>query len=503
MRLGSSLSFRPAIITTANTPAVTQKSRGARGLATASGGAATAAAVDHSITNDPYFPDEPSAPQVRTAIPGPQSKTAVQELDRVFDVRSYNMMANYEKSCGNYIADVDGNMLLDVYAQIASIPLGYNNPALQAAATSPEMVNALINRPAMGSFPSHDWASLLESGVLRVAPKGLNQIFTALAGSDANETAYKAAFMYRRRRDRGGPDVEFTAEEIKSAMDNKSPGSPQLSILSFRTAFHGRLFGSLSTTHSKPIHKLDIPAFDWPQAPFPLLKYPLEEHVQDNAAEEARCLAETEDLIENFHHPVAAVVIEPIQSEGGDNHASPSFFRELRKITKRHDVLFIVDEVQTGIGATGKFWAHDHWELTEPPDIVTFSKKAQTAGYYYGNPELRPNKPYRQFNTWMGDAARLILFRAIVQEIERLNLVEQTAQVGDYLFSGLERVAQNCPNEIQNLRGKGQGTFIAWDSPRRDELLKSAKKEGVNIGGSGEKAVRLRPMLIFQKHHGM
>jgi 4-aminobutyrate aminotransferase/(S)-3-amino-2-methylpropionate transaminase len=464
------------------------------GFATAAGG--------FSAPVDPIFPDEPSAPVIRTPIPGPESQKAVQELDKVFDVRSYNMMANYEKSCGNYIADVDGNMLLDVYAQIASIPLGYNNPALRAAASSPEMISALINRPALGNFPQHDWASLLKSGPLKVAPKGLNQVFTALAGSDANETAYKAAFMYRRRRERGGPDVDFTPEEMKSAMNNQSPGSPQLSILSFRSAFHGRLFGSLSTTRSKPIHKLDIPAFDWPQAPFPLLKYPLEDHARENAAEEVRCLAETEDLIQNFHHPVAAVVIEPIQSEGGDNHASPGFFRELRKMTKRNDTLFIVDEVQTGIGATGKFWAHDHWDLTEPPDIVTFSKKAQTAGYYYGNSELRPNKPYRQFNTWMGDPARVILFRAIIQEIERLNLVEHTAQVGDYLYAGLERIAQQYPNEIQNLRGKGQGTFIAWDSPRRDEFLRSAKGKGINIGGSGEKAVRLRPMLIFQKHHG-
>lgn len=458
--------------------------------------------TSRSGAHDSIFPDEPSAPTVRTPIPGPESKKAVQELEKVYDARSYNMVANYDKSSGNYIADVDGNILLDVYAQIASIPLGYNNPALRAAAASPEMISAIINRPAIGNFPPHDWASLLKTGVLRVAPKGLNQIFTALAGSDANETAYKAAFMYRRRQERGGPDVDFTAEEIKSAMNNQSPGSPQLSILSFRTAFHGRLFGSLSTTHSKPIHKMDIPAFDWPQAPFPLLKYPLEDYTQENAAEEARCLTETEDLIKNFHHPVAAVVVEPIQSEGGDNHASPGFFRELRKITKRHNVLFIVDEVQTGIGATGKFWAHDHWDLTDPPDMVTFSKKAQTAGYYYGNSDLRPNKPYRQFNTWMGDAARVILFRAIIQEIERLNLVEHTAQVGEYLYAGLERIAHQHPNEIQNLRGKGQGTFIAWDSPRRDEFLKGAKGEGVNIGGSGEKAIRLRPMLIFQKHHG-
>lgn len=161
----------------------------------------------------------------------------------------------------------------------------------------------------------------------------------------------------------------------------------------------------------------------------------------------------------------------------------------------------IVDEVQTGVGATGKFWAHEHWNLQDPPDMVTFSKKAQTAGYYFGNPDLRPNKPYRQFNTWMGDPARAILFRAIIKEIERLDLVKHTANVGEYLYSGFEQLAKQYPNEVQNLRGKGQGTFLAFDSPRRDEVLKKAKAVGINIGGSGERAVRLRPMLIFQKHH--
>ena len=463
---------------------------------------ATAQVAEQMSAVQPFFPDEPFKPHMRTAFPGPAGKKAVEDLDKVFDTRSLNMMANYQNSFGNYIADLDGNVLLDVYAQIASIPVGYSNPTLLAAATSPEMASAIINRPALGNFPQHDWAEILRTGVLAVAPKGLDQVFTAIAGSDANELAYKAAFMWKRRQERGGADVEFSAEEISSAMNNKPPGSPHMSILSFTSAFHGRLFGSLSTTRSKPVHKLDIPAFDWPQASFPHLKYPLAEHASENVAEEHRCLAETEDLIQNFHNPVAAVVVEPIQSEGGDNHASPTFFKGLREITRRHNVMFIVDEVQTGVGATGKFWAHDHWNMADPPDMVTFSKKAQTAGYYFANPDLRPNKPYRQFNTWMGDPARAILFRAIIQEIERLNLVESTAQVGEYLYSGLERLAERHPDEIQKLRGKGQGTFVAWDSPRRDDFLKRAKGLGINIGGSGERAVRLRPMLIFQKHHG-
>ena len=272
------------------------------------------------------------------------------------------------------------------------------------------MVSALINRPAMGNFPTQNWHEILTQGILAVAPKGLNQVFTGMSGSDANETAYKAAFMYYQRRARAraanatsSAVVEPSQEETESCMNNQAPGSPNLSILSFKKGFHGRLFATLSTTRSKPIHKLDIPAFDWPQSSFPSLRYPLEDHIQTNLAEEQRCLEELEKTIVEWksRSPVAAVVIEPIQSEGGDNHATPFFFKGVREITKKHEVLLIVDEVQTGVGATGRFWAHEHWELETPPDMVTFSKKAQTAGYYYGDKLLRPDKPYRQFNTYV------------------------------------------------------------------------------------------------------
>lgn len=363
------------------------------------------------------------------------------------------------------------------------------------------MAKAIVNRPALGNFPSHDYAEVLRAGLLRAAPKGLDQVFTAMAGSDANETAFKAAFMYRRQTERGGPEKDFSEQEIESVMDNKGPGAPPLSILSFKSGFHGRLLGSLSTTRSKAIHKLDIPAFDWPQASFPKLKYPLEENALENAELEQESLREVEHLITSWHLPPAAVIVEPIQSEGGDNHASPSFFRGLRDVTKKHNVLLIVDEVQTGVGATGRFWAHEHWNLSSPPDMVTFSKKAQAAGYFFGNPGLRPNKPYRQFNTWMGDPARAILFRSIFEEIERLDLVNHTARVGGYLHQNLERLARQYPGQFQNLRGKNRGTFLAFDNPRRDEFLKRAKSHGVNIGGSGMEAVRLRPMLVFQQHH--
>ncbi|QPH12625.1 hypothetical protein C2857_004876 [Epichloe festucae Fl1] len=448
-----------------------------------------------------FHKDEPAAPILKTKFPGPKAVEALKELDDVFETRSVNMMADYTQSEGNYIADPDGNMLLDVYAQIASIPVGYNNPELRKVAQTPEMVDAIINRPALGNFPSHTWAGVLKSGILKVAPKGLNNVYTAMAGSDANEIAYKAAFMYRRQQERGGPDIDFTPQEIESVMNNQAPGSSQLSILSFKSSFHGRLFGCLSTTRSKPIHKLDIPAFDWPQATFPQLKYPLDQHAEENAEAEQASLDEVEHLIKTWHLPPAAVVVEPIQSEGGDNHASPSFFQKLRALTRKHNILLIADEVQTGVGATGKFWAHEHWNLQDPPDMVTFSKKAQTAGYYYCSKDLRPNKPYRQFNTWMGDPSKALLFRAIISEIERLDLVKHTAKVGDYLYGQLEGLAGKYPEHFKNLRGKGQGTFIAFDNPKRDEFLNKAKGFGINIGGSGASAVRLRPMLIFQEHH--
>ncbi|KAJ0279026.1 hypothetical protein CBS470a_009471 [Colletotrichum nupharicola] len=436
---------------------------------------------------------------VTTEVPGPMSKASQKKLDAVFDARAVHFVVDYEKSHDNYIVDVDGNKFLDVYSQIASIPVGYNNPTLIEAAKSPEMISALVNRPAIGNFPSAYWHDILQDGLLKVAPEGMSHIFTAQSGSEANELAYKAAFMLYRRRERG--EAEWSHEEIHSCLHNTSPGSPELAIMSFKNSFHGRGFGSLSTTRSKAVHKLDIPSFNWPQASFPALKYPLEKYAAENDAEEKRCLKEVEELIKSWHCPVAAIIVEPIQSEGGDNHASPAFFQGLRDITKNNDVVLIVDEVQTGFGATGKFWGHAHWNLTSPPDIVTFSKKAQTAGYYFGDRMLVPDKAYRQFNTWIGDPARVIVSKAVVDEISKRNLVEQTARVGAALYAEMEKLAQKFPGHVQNLRGKGQGHYIAFDTQSAAAVTGSMKRLGVNIGACGKETIRLRPMLIFEEAH--
>lgn len=177
----------------------------------------------------------------------------------------------------------------------------------------------MYNRAALGVNPNVDWVDSVEKAFMTVAPKGMDNVFTVMCGSCANENAFKTAFMYKAAKRRGVR--EFNMEELSSCMKNEAPGTPDdMSILSFNHAFHGRLFGSLSATASKAIHKVDIPAFDWPKASFPQLKYPLADNVEHNRKIEKAALDEVESLITNTNKPVAGLVIEPIQSEGGDNH---------------------------------------------------------------------------------------------------------------------------------------------------------------------------------------
>ncbi|KAF9346995.1 4-aminobutyrate transaminase [Mortierella sp. AD094] len=456
------------------------------------------------VHNDqkPLVEGEPSGPKIVTsALPGPKTKAGLQHLDKLQDTRAATMMTDLDKSIGNYVVDLDGNTYLDVYCQIASLPLGYNSKALIDAASSPEMVQMIVNRPALGVQPHSKWAKTLEDAFMSVAPKGLTQVFTAMCGSCSNETAYKAAFMYHQRRQRG-LDGPVSTEDLTSCMRNAAPGSPDLSIMSFEGGFHGRLFGSLSTTHTKALHKLDIPAFsNWVPGPFPNLKYPLEKHQAENEKEEKRCLEEVEKKMKNAKSPIAALIVEPIQSEGGDNHASPRFFQGLRDLTKKHDILMIVDEVQTGVGPTGRFWAHEAWNLTSPPDIVTFSKKFQAAGWFHG-PALRPDAPYRNFNTWLGDPVRAVQAKTIIQEIKNKDLIMNAADTGAYLKKELLSIEAKHPKIISAVRG--EGTFLAFDLPsseQRDLFVTQLRSFGVNTGGCGSHSIRLRPMLVFQKKH--
>jgi len=444
------------------------------------------------------FPTEPGAPFMKTTIPGPETRRLYGDLDKRQDPRANHFFVDYNKSVGNYIADIDGNVLLDTLCQIASMPFGYNNPRLKEAVSSPEAVSALVNRPCLGLLPDASWPKLIEESFAAVAPPGLPHVWTAMCGSCANEGAMKAAFMWYQHKKRGG--APFTPEELSSCLKNEAPGSPSLSILSFEGGFHGRAFGSLSCTHSKPIHKLDFPAFPWPIAPFPNLKYPLAAHEAENRAEEERCLKATEDAIINSKIPVAGIIIEPIQAEGGDRHASPFFFQGLQKICKKHGAALIADEVQTGMGVTGKFWAHEHWNLPTPPDFVTFAKKMAATGFYH-SAETRPSAGYRNFNTWMGDPVRAIMLRTMVQHFKELDTLNLVKKSGQQLMDGLFQLSKEFPI-VTNARG--QGTFCAFDLPTAADsgkLIEIMRNNGVEAGTCGESTVRVRPMLIFEEQH--
>ncbi|KAJ1530693.1 hypothetical protein ONE63_005559 [Megalurothrips usitatus] len=446
---------------------------------------------------------EPQGPVVKTDIPGPRSKELLTELSAVQQAGSVQLFADYERSLGNYLVDADGNALLDVYTQISSMPLGYNHPDLLRVLDNPYNVKTLVNRPALGVFPGQDWPKRLSSILTQVAPKGLTQLTTMMCGSCSNENAYKNMFIRYRRQQRG-ENVDFSPEELQSCMINQAPGSPSLSILSFHGAFHGRTMGVLSTTHSKAIHKLDVPAFDWPIARFPVYKYPLEDNERENRAEDERCLAEVEDLFEQWKKKgcdVAGITVEPIQAEGGDNPGSPAFFQGLQRIAHKHGAALLIDEVQTGGGPTGKFWCHEHFDLPSPPDVVTFSKKMLMGGYFH-KADLTPNLPYRVFNTWMGDPGKVLLLQEVLKVIRRDELLSVVRAAGDVLYKGLRGLEQEFPNILSATRGRG--TFLAVNAPSpkvRDDLVSRLRAKGVQAGGCGESSIRIRPALIFQEQH--
>uniref|UniRef100_A0A4W4H4H7 (S)-3-amino-2-methylpropionate transaminase n=1 Tax=Electrophorus electricus TaxID=8005 RepID=A0A4W4H4H7_ELEEL len=460
---------------------------------------------------------EYDAPSMKTPVPGPKSQELKKQLGEIQNVGAINFFCNYEESRGNYLVDADGNRMLDLYTQISSVPIGYNHPALMKAVTNPNNLSAFVNRPALGILPPENFPEKLIETLLSVAPSGMTRLQTMACGSCSNENAFKSMFIWYR--------VSVLACSYV-CLFKQAPGCPDLSILSFMGGFHGRTLGCLATTHSKVIHKLDIPSLDWPIAPFPRLQYPLEEFARENSQEEARCLEEVEDLIVKWRQkgkPVAGVVVEPIQAEGGDNHASSDFFIKLRNIARKHGCAFHADEVQTGGGATGKFWAHEHWGTDDPADIVSFSKKMLSGGYYHTD-ELQPDKVrltrgalsptpppvlcvfepqgYRIFNTWMGDPSKNLFLSEVLNIIRRENLLEEVTRSGKALLQGLYELQTQYPHLLS--RARGQGTFCAIDARddvTRDNLLLKTRDKGVLLGGCGERSIRFRPALVFKEHH--
>ncbi|OAD55637.1 4-aminobutyrate aminotransferase, mitochondrial [Eufriesea mexicana] len=456
----------------------------------------------HHVPKAP-LPGEPAKPYTLTEIPGPRSEALLNEFSKVQQVGSIQYFADYQRSVGNYLADIDGNVFLDIFMQLSTLPLGYNHRSILGALSCAGNQRIIANRPALGLFPGLEWPCKIQDTLLQpcVAPKGLPCVFTAMCGACSTEHAIQMAFIkYAERRRRGS---SFTKEEKKSAPFNKPPGCPELSILSFEGGFHGRTFGALALTHYKYIMKIDIPSLPWPIAPFPQYLYPLDQHEKENKEEDERCIEQVEDLIEQYEKtmPVAGIIVEAIQCEGGDRHASPDFFQSLQNICKRKSIPLIMDEIQTGGGATGRIWAHEYFELIISPDMVTFSNKMQTSGFYHSF-EYMPINPYRVFNSWMGDPSQILILEAVLQTIEAEDLLTHVCYVGNYLLCQLNTLQHEFPHIINSVRGRG--FIVAFDLASKDmknKLLYEIRNKGIQVGDCGIKSIRLRPCLIFGEYH--
>jgi 4-aminobutyrate aminotransferase/(S)-3-amino-2-methylpropionate transaminase len=164
-------------------------------------------------------------------------------------------------------------------------------------------------------------------------------------------------------------------------------------------------------------------------------------------------------------------------------------------------IYLIIDEVHTGVAATGKFWAHEWWDLESPPDLVTFSKKFQASGFFYSD-ELKQTIPFRHFNTWMGDPVRTLIAAEQNDIIARDNLIENANTSGAYFKSQLEEIACQYPEMMANVRGRGLClAYDIRDLETRTKMIHQLKLNGVNSPVCGVSTIRARPCLYWTPAH--
>jgi L-lysine 6-transaminase len=255
------------------------------------------------------------------------------------------------------------------------------------------------------------------------------------------------------------------------------------------------------TDSPDPRKTLYFPKFDWPRITTPKLFFPLtEENIANTVALEEKAKCEIENAIVENPHDIAAIILEPIQGEGGDNHYRKEFMEYLRTVADENDIMLIYDEVQSGVGITGKMWAHEHYGERARPDIISFGKKTQVCGIFVSNrvDEVENNvfhESSRINSTWGGNLVDMVRFTLYLEIIEKENLVAQASETGTYLLSQLKKLSEEYSN-ISNARGKG--LFCAFDLPNgddRDVLANLIEKEGALILGCGPKSIRFRPHL--------
>ena len=407
-------------------------------------------------------------------------------LGRHMLVDGYRLVIDLERSHGAYLFDAQREReLLDFYTSFATLPLGYNHPKLAAPEFRERLLPAAINKLANSDMYTTLLAEFVET-FARTVPEPLSHhMFFVEGGAPAVENALKTAFDWKVRRNLAA-----------------GKGEKGHQVLHFREAFHGRSGYTLSLTNTADGRKIQyFPKFEWPRVTNPKLSFPITpEGLERVVAAERQAVAEIERALRDHPDDIAALIVEPIQGEGGDNHFRGEFLRALRGLADEHEFLLVFDEVQCGFGTTGRWWAFEHFDVL--PDLFPFGKKTQVCGFCVSRRIDDVDSVFkissRINSTWGGNLVDMVRSQRIIEVIEEDGLLDNAARVGERLLAGLRALEEVFPGRVTNVRGRGM--FLAFDLPDteiRNRALRALNEHDLLCLTSGERALRLRPALIL------
>ena len=405
----------------------------------------------------------------------------------------FDMTFDMEKSRGVYIYDAKyKRTLLDFFTCFASVPLGYNHPKMvNDEEFKKNLMMAALTNPSNSDIYTTQYAQFVDTFDRIGIPDYLPHAFFIAGGSLAIENALKVA-------------MDWKVQKNFAKGYTKERG---FQVIHFEHAFHGRSGYTLSLTNTQPVKTKWFAKFDWPRVSFPHMNFPYSDaNHEDLLRREALSIAQIKKAFEDNKDDICAIIIEPVQSEGGDNHVRKEFIEKLRILADENEAMLIFDEVQTGVGLTGKFWCHEHFGEKARPDIIAFGKKMQVCGILASNrvDEVENNVfrvSSRINSTWGGSLVDMERASKIMEIIEEDNLCDNAAKMGEYLQNQLLDIAAKYP-VIRNVRGKG--LLTAFDFPNktiRDRFINSGLEDHVMFLGCGSRSIRFRPALIIEKNH--
>ncbi|MCH2149665.1 MAG: L-lysine 6-transaminase [Phycisphaerales bacterium] len=418
------------------------------------------------------------------------ARQLLKDLSRHQLVDGYPLVVDLDRCHGSWIYDrVKDCEYLDVFTCFASWPLGYNHPKFQDDATIQSLNRAASSKIANSDLYCEDLCEFVDAFATHATPDGFPHHFWVSGGSLAVENAMKTAFDWKARK-LGRTDFGDCVND--------------LTILHFKQAFHGRSGYTMSVTNTLPDKVGLFPKFDWPRVHNPTVHFNLDGTIcNDVAAEEARTYAEIDAAFEqaeaNGTH-IAAILIEPMQGEGGDNHFRTEFLQALRRYADEREALLIFDEVQTGFFGSGKAWLWQHHGVA--PDVVSFGKKTQVCGIYASSriDEVEDNvfeRSSRINSTWGGNLVDMVRCRRFIDIIVEDNLTEHITAVGDHIMAGLRSIAADT-DAFKSVRGCGSLIAFTFDPPEaRREMIAAMFERNVIALPCGEDSVRFRLPLNF------